>query len=77
MKIKVEFVGAIDTGSHAQIETFNVKKGETIESFLSSLHFHQSHIKFIQVVKNGKKASHYDELSTGDSLELMLMVGGG
>ena len=77
MKIKVEFVGAIDTGSYEQIADFDVSKGQTIGEFLKGLHFNPAHIKFIQVVKNGKRASHNDKLKANDKLDLMLMVGGG
>ena len=77
MKIIVEFVGAINTGPYEKKQDFEIDKGTTVKAFLNTLHFHASHINFIQVVKNGSRVAHTDELKDGDSLELMLMVGGG
>ncbi|MDN5279531.1 MAG: hypothetical protein PWR01_3496 [Clostridiales bacterium] len=77
MKINVEFVGAINTGPYKKQQTFEIEEKQTIKDFLETLHFDKSHLSFIQVVKNGTRAPHSQELSDGDKLELMLMVGGG
>lgn len=77
MKIHVEFVGAINTGPHKKKQEFEVAQDTTVRQFIESLHFDKSHINFIQVVKNGARAPHSEELCDGDKLELMLMVGGG
>jgi len=77
MNITVEFVGTIDTGPYKQEESFSPEEGASVGDFLKKLHFQPSHLKYIQVVRNGKRASHNSELKDGDHLELMLMVGGG
>ena len=77
MNVKVEFIGAIDSGKYDQISVFEISKNQTIEIFLKSLHFHESHIKFIQVLQNGKRVSQNTVIKDGDKLDLMLMVGGG
>ena len=77
MKIRVEFVGAINTGPYKKEQEFEIKEKTTIKSFLESLHFDKSHLNFIQVVKNGSRCPHSDTIAKGDKLELMLMVGGG
>jgi len=77
MKITVEFVGAISSGPHLKKQEFEVKEKSSIRDFLDTLHFDKSHLDFIQVLKNGKRCAHADCLKNGDSLELMLMVGGG
>ncbi len=77
MKINVEFVGAINTGPCKKNQDFKLDDGTTVKQFLSTLHFHPTHINFIQVVKNGTRVAHTEELKDGDKLELMLMVGGG
>ncbi|MDD2998656.1 MAG: hypothetical protein EOM80_09035 [Erysipelotrichia bacterium] len=77
MKIKVEFVGAINTGPYKKKQEFEIKDKSTVKNFLETLHFDKGHLNFIQVVKNGSRCPHSDVLQNGDSLELMLMVGGG
>lgn len=77
MKINVEFVGAISSGPHQKKQDFEVKDKATVRDFLETLHFEKSHLDFIQVVRNGKRCAHSDNLKAGDQLELMLMVGGG
>ncbi len=77
MKIKVEFVGAINTGPYEKEQEFEIKEKTSIKEFLNSLHFDKSHINFIQVVRNGSRCPHSDTIKKGDKLELMLMVGGG
>lgn len=77
MKIKVEFVGAINTGPYKKEQEFEIKDKTTIKSFLETLHFDKSHLNFIQAVKNGTRCAHTEVLKKGDKLELMLMVGGG
>lgn len=77
MKIKVEFIGAINTGPYKKEQEFEVKEKTSIKSFLESLHFDPGHLNFIQVVKNGTRCAHTDTIKKGDKLELMLMVGGG
>ena len=77
MNITVEFVGTIDTGPYQTKASFTPAKGTTVGDFLRGLHFQPAHVKFIQVVRNGKRTSHQTELHDGDHLELMLMVGGG
>ncbi|GAB4285216.1 MAG: hypothetical protein Kow0029_31990 [Candidatus Rifleibacteriota bacterium] len=77
MKIKVEFVGAINTGPYKKIQEFEVKENSSIKDFLDTLHFEKSHLNFIQVVRNGTRAAHSEKLKKNDKLELMLMVGGG
>lgn len=77
MKIDVEFVGAISSGKYDKNHQFNFEEGTTVGDFLNTLHFSKSHVKFIQVVRNGTRVPHSQQLSDGDKLELMLMVGGG
>ena len=77
MKIKVEFVGAINTGPYQKEQDFELKDKTSIRSFLETLHFDRSHLSYIQVVKNGTRSAHTEILKNGDKLELMLMVGGG
>jgi sulfur carrier protein ThiS len=77
MKINVEFIGAINTGPYKNKQSFDVKEKSTVKDFLATLHFDKSHLNFIQVVKNGSRVPHTDLLKENDSLELMLMVGGG
>ena len=77
MKIKVEFVGAINTGPYKKNQDFDIKERTSIKDFLETLHFDKSHLNFIQVIKNGSRAAHTETLKNGDKLELMLMVGGG
>lgn len=77
MKLTVEFVGSIDSGSYEKQHQFEVEAGTTVESFLAGLHFNKAHLSFIQVVRNGKRTPHSAVLKSGDRLELMLMVGGG
>jgi len=77
MKIRVEFVGAINSGPYNKEHEFNLKEMLTVKGFLETLHFDRSHINYIQVLRNGKRCPHSEQLSNGDRLELMLMVGGG
>ncbi len=77
MKINVEFVGAISCGPHQKKQDFEIKEKTSVRDFLETLHFDKAHLDFIQVVKNGKRCAHSDNLKAGDRLELMLMVGGG
>lgn len=77
MKIKVEFIGAINTGPYKKEQEFEVKEKSSVKSFLETLHFDKGHLSYIQVVKNGTRCAHSDTLNVGDKLELMLMVGGG
>ncbi len=77
MKIKVEFVGAINTGPYKKEQEFELKEKITVKSFLETLHFDRGHLNFIQVVRNGSRCAHTETLKNGDKLELMLMVGGG
>lgn len=77
MKIKVEFIGAINSGPYKKEQEFEVKDKSTIKAFLETLHFDKGHLNYIQVVKNGTRCAHGDTLKNGDKLELMLMVGGG
>lgn len=77
MKIRVEFVGAINSGPYNKEHEFNLKEILTVKGFLETLHFDKGHINYIQVLRNGKRCPHSEQLSNGDRLELMLMVGGG
>jgi len=78
VKITVEFVGAINSGSYEKKQDFEIEEKTTVENFLKTLdHFHESHIPYIQVLCNGKRCAHTKKLKSGDYLELMLMVGGG
>ena len=77
MKIRVEFVGAINSGPYNKEHEFDMKEKGTVRDFLETLHFEKSHINYIQVLRNGKRCPHSEQLSNGDRLELMLMVGGG
>jgi sulfur carrier protein ThiS len=77
MKIKVEFVGAINTGPYKKEQDFEINEKTTIREFLETLHFDKGHLNFIQAVKNGSRCAHSETLKKGDKLELMLMVGGG
>lgn len=77
MKIRVEFVGAINSGPYQKEQDFTLKEMLTVKGFLETLHFDKGHINYIQVIRNGKRCPHTEQLSNGDRLELMLMVGGG
>jgi len=77
MKIRVEFVGAINSGPYNKEHEFDLKEKFTVRGFLETLHFDKAHINYIQVLRNGKRCPHSEQLSNGDHLELMLMVGGG
>jgi sulfur carrier protein ThiS len=78
MKINVEFVGAINPGPYKKKQDFEIKAKTTVKDFLETLeHIDKGHLSFIQVVCNGSRVAHTQTLKDGDSIELMLMVGGG
>ncbi len=77
MKIRVEFIGAIDVGPYRKKQEFEIREQTSIRGFLETLHFEKAHLSYIQAVKNGHRCAHTELLENGDSLELMLMVGGG
>ncbi|MDD2716771.1 MAG: hypothetical protein PHW04_12835 [Candidatus Wallbacteria bacterium] len=77
MRITVEFIGAIDRGAYSEIQEFDVADKISVRKFLETLHFKKEQLNFIQVFRHDKRLSHFTLLTQGDSLQLMIPVGGG
>ncbi|RKX79089.1 MAG: hypothetical protein DRP87_04370 [Spirochaetes bacterium] len=77
MKIYLEFVGYLKLEGAENRSQVEVPNGVDVSSLFKRFKVSEEHLKFIVPVVNGERKSINYRLKDGDSLYLMLPVGGG
>ncbi len=77
MKVRIHYSAHLNINGLENGASVDVTSGTTVSDLLSAYRMTDEHKKFITVAVNGEKKSPSCVLNDGDSLFLLLPVGGG
>lgn len=77
MQVNVEFVGAIRRPWAEQQRTLELTEGTRIGDLLGELGYERRERRYVTTVLNDDRVKHDRELTDGDHLVVMTVIGGG